>query len=61
MDSPRAPELDHGDGAGRPPEDEDGDHRPDPDWRLVGMLAFGFSFGAVTALRFAQALVKVLT
>jgi hypothetical protein len=55
-----APDLDHDDGGEAPPPKEDGDHLPDPDWRLVGLLSFMASFCAVSAVRYAHQLVKVL-
>jgi hypothetical protein len=55
-----APDLDHGSDAPPPPEDGgEGDRRPDPDWKLVGILSFMTSFCAVAAARYAVQLVKV--
>jgi hypothetical protein len=57
MDSP---DLETGGGENPPPPDEDGDHRPDPDWRLVALTSFMVSFCTVTALRYAKLLVEIM-
>ncbi len=53
-------DLDHGDGEDSPPPPEDGDNRPDPDWRLVGLTSFMVSFCGVSALRYAIELVRLV-
>jgi hypothetical protein len=55
-----APDLDHGDDGEGPPPEGEGDRRPDPDWRMVGLMSFMVSFCGVTAARYAVALVRVL-
>jgi hypothetical protein len=55
-----APDLDHGDiGPPTPPEGE-GDRRPERDWKLVAVLAFGLSFAIGSALSFGKALAREL-
>lgn len=55
-----APDLDHGDTPPPPPRDEDGDRRPDPDWKVVAVLAFGLSFALGSAWSFGRALVRAM-
>jgi hypothetical protein len=49
--------------AGDPPppdDDEGGDRRPDPDWRVVGMLSFMAGFCATAAARYGWMLFRVM-
>lgn len=55
-----APDLDHGDTQPPPPADEDGDHRPDRDWKIVAVLAFSFAFALGSAWTFGKALAREL-
>jgi hypothetical protein len=58
--APDIPVLDTG--GGTPPLEPpaEGDHRPDRDWALIGVLAFGLAFSAVSALRFGAQLMREL-
>lgn len=56
----QAPDLDHGDPQPPPPGDGEGDHRPERDWKLVAVLAFGFSFALGSAWTFGKALAREL-
>ncbi len=55
-----APDLDNGGESPPPPEEETGDRRPEPEPLLVGMMAFMVGFAGVTALRYAQQLVRIM-
>jgi hypothetical protein len=55
-----SPPLEHGDTPPPPPAEGEGDHLPERDWRVVGVLAFGFAFSLVAAMRFGAQLAAEL-
>lgn len=58
--APDVPALDTGGGTPPPQEPQDGDHRPERDWPLIGVLAFTVGFGAMTAIRAGVQLIREL-
>ncbi len=58
--APDMPPVSHGDTGGPEMPNEDGDRRPDPDWRLVGLVSFMFGFTAYTAAHYGKLLVRLM-
>lgn len=58
--APDVPALDTGGTPPPPQEPQDGDHRPERDWPLIGILAFTVGFGAMTAVRAGLQLIREL-